>query len=396
MRDRWDDSLQEKLSSLRMDDETPSWVEFSSSMGILSPDSSTGRTRPLFRIYTYRWRVAAALLLLLAGGGFYHLFRLEPAQEKRVTLPSIPISAYPVVAPVQPVIAEESVPFTLSSSRPVATFSLSGLSEAVAIPLSDPPLQNPVESKAVSVNHPPSRQALREGWSGGEASDYSGVDDRRSDSQWSAALYAYGQGSWGQGGTENSMMRTGQFMSEQSSAIQLSAPRTGAMHHSPPLVLGLKLRRSWNDKWGWETGVQFSRYRSTGSLEGEMADYTYRQTVDYVGLPLGLSYRLFYRKSWSLTPVAGLMAETALSARGVLRVTSDGGITPSESYRLDAKGILLSAYAGTELSARIAGNWWLTVEPGISQRIGAEPQPLSYRGEHALFFRVGFGIRCDF
>lgn len=399
MRDLWENRLREKLSSLRMDEETPSWDDFSLAMGRFPKAPSGGKTGWLLLHTAHRWRAAAAaLLLLLAGAGFYHLFRIEPARESVHLLPKDAISNHQMIATTPPAMAVEKAAISLFHSPSSA--SLSGLSEADSTSFSHPSLPTLEGNSSVlsEITGTPSTVGLSSGEERAveEIVHLPGIDPKFSDGEWSVALYAYGQGSWGQRGLESSMERMGTFLSEQSADMQLSAPRLGALHHSPPLVLGMKLRQAWNTHWGWETGLQFSRYRSSGTLEGEMVHYAYRQTVDYVGLPLGLFYRLFRHQTWSLTPIAGLMAETALSAKGVLRITSDGGVTPSESYRLDANGILLSAYSGAELSARIAGNWWLTAEPGITLPISGASQPATYRTEHDLFFRVVFGIRCDF
>ena len=397
MRDSWDNTLKEKLSSLEFTRDTPSWEAFAgkldSKLSAVPPKRSSiffvGQPLLANRSLVF-WSVAAALLLLVSGVGLYHLLRMaRPDSDERAVVLSL----------MEPVGAE-----TTADVRVDARTSLSLLD---TVPHGSTLHHNSEDSSVRVGRTDPSGEPVRRSNASSRIvaagaghnevlSDDMWRVERQLGSDWSAGLYAYGNGGQNQRGVEGTMGKMGEFLWERSSTQQLLSDRTGSLRHDPPLVLGFKLRRRLTAHWGLETGLVFSRYHSSGRLEGLMATYDYRQTVDYLGIPVGLSYNLLPNRKWSISPVGGLITEMPLSARGTLRVLSDAGSVPSESYNLQEDGLLLSAYGGTEFSALLFPGWSLTIEPGFSWRVAGEEQPSTYRGEHRVHFRVGFGIRCDF
>lgn len=425
MRDSWDNTLKEKLSSLKLTRETPSWEAFAGKLGSKVSAAPPKRSSPFFGdqpLLSNRslvvWSVAAALLLLVSGVSLYHLLRMaRPDTLERAVASSL----------LEPVGADTPVDVTSNVLPDVASYARGNLfSDIPAAVETDSPkfahtsrslldtvphgstLYRKSEDSSILVSRPnlsgePVRRpnaSSRIAAAGGGLNETLAHDEWRGERQpgsdWSVGLYAYGNGGQNQRGVEGTMGKMGEFLWERNSAQQLLDDRTRQLRHDPPLVLGLKLRRRLTARWGLETALVFSRYRSSGLLEGLMATYDYRQTVDYLGIPVGLSYNLLPNRKWSVSPVGGLMAEMPLSARGTLRVISDAGSAPSESYNLHANSLLLSAYGGTEFSALLFPGWSLTIEPGFSWRFAGEEQPSTFRGEHRVHFRVGFGVRYDF
>lgn len=95
-------------------------------------------------------------------------------------------------------------------------------------------------------------------------------------------------------------------------------------HHRNPISIGIALSRKVNEKLSVETGLQYDRLNSrfiTGSLQNNIEE---EQRIDYLGVPLGMTYRLFKHKPFTLYGMAGIMLHIPLHGSSASDYMVDG------------------------------------------------------------------------
>ncbi len=95
-------------------------------------------------------------------------------------------------------------------------------------------------------------------------------------------------------------------------------------HHRNPISIGIALSRKVNEKLSVETGLQYDRLNSrfvTGSLQNNIEE---EQRIDYLGVPLGVTYRLFNHKPFTLYGMAGIVLHIPLHGSSASDYMVDG------------------------------------------------------------------------
>lgn len=117
-----------------------------------------------------------------------------------------------------------------------------------------------------------------------------------------------------------------------------------------------------NDRLSLVTGFSFSQLRSeinvwTNAAPNSLTYKTY-QRLDYIGLPLGLSYDLWKGRNMRFYISTGGMAEKMI--HGTEKSTDNGN-----NVKLDIKDIQYSVYGVVGLEMHITQRLGLGLEPGI-------------------------------
>ena len=144
-------------------------------------------------------------------------------------------------------------------------------------------------------------------------------------------------------------------------------------HHRQPVRFGLLLRYRLTDRWSVESGLTYTRLSSDiTTIINDVTTVT-EQRLNYLGLPLNISYELWKSRYFGLYVSGGGMIEKCLDA---------------SSWQFSLNGA-----AGAEY--RLTDFFSLYAEPGIGYYFkDGSSTPTIYK-DHPLNFNLSFGIRFN-
>ena len=145
------------------------------------------------------------------------------------------------------------------------------------------------------------------------------------------------------------------------------------VHHRQPIRFGLSLRYRLDDRWSIESGLTYTRLSS--DITTIILDETTvtEQRLNYIGLPLNISYELWRSRSFGLYVSGGSTIEKRLD---------------DSSWQFSLNGA-----AGAEY--RLTDFFSLYAEPGIGYYFNdGSSTPTIYK-DHPLNFNLSFGLRFN-
>ena len=145
------------------------------------------------------------------------------------------------------------------------------------------------------------------------------------------------------------------------------------VHHRQPVRFGLSLRYRLDSRWSIETGLTYTRLSSDITTIVDDVATTTEQRLNYLGLPLNISYELWRSRYFGLYVSGGGMIEKCLDA---------------SSWQFSLNGA-----AGAEY--RLTDFFSLYAEPGIGYYFkDGSSTPTIYK-DHPLNFNLSFGLRLN-
>lgn len=152
-----------------------------------------------------------------------------------------------------------------------------------------------------------------------------------------------------------------------------------AKHHIP-LRLGLSLQYQLNDRLALLSGISYTYLKSEFSVP-QHSNLDYDQELNYVGIPVGLSYKLLASEHFNIYVAGGTLIEKCVSANS----SSDENIK-SRPWQWS-----ISASAGAEYN--FTRQFGLYLEPSLGYYFNDGTSLQHYYKEHPLAPSVQFGLR---
>lgn len=84
-------------------------------------------------------------------------------------------------------------------------------------------------------------------------------------------------------------------------------------HHYMPFIVSLSLHKSIGKNWSIGTGLRYTRHKTDITTIGEYETTKESQTVEYVGIPLSVSYNLWRTGNLSIYSSTGIIADMPVS-----------------------------------------------------------------------------------
>lgn len=163
-------------------------------------------------------------------------------------------------------------------------------------------------------------------------------------------------------------------------------------YHDKPITFGLSMTKTINRNWNMETGLQYSLLKSEFILGEDDYYIQKRQKVQYLGIPLRLSYKWFGANRWTAYTSAGIILNIPLSGKTDERYVT-GTVTPySDSWHFTPP-FQWTVGTGVGLQYNFAKNWGVYLEPTFSWHIPNGSTTHTIWTEHPFAITVPFGIR---
>jgi hypothetical protein len=144
-------------------------------------------------------------------------------------------------------------------------------------------------------------------------------------------------------------------------------------HHRQPVRFGLSLRYRLNDRWSVESGLSYTSLSSDITITVDDKTTVTKQRLNYIGLPLNISYDLWKSRRFGLY----------VSAGGVIEKSLD-----TSPWQFSLNGSAGAEYKLTDFFS-------LYAEPGLGYYFkDGSITPTIYQ-DHPFNFNLSFGLRFN-
>lgn len=163
-------------------------------------------------------------------------------------------------------------------------------------------------------------------------------------------------------------------------------------HHSLPLTYSLSLRYQANKRIGLESGLQYTRLNSlfqTGEGANRIDE---KQRIDYLGVPLKVSYRIWSGKHVGIYTSAGVTLEIPVQSTVTTDYILNNQPQLRESVHLDVP-LQWSTGVGIGVQYNITPSISIFAEPGVQYYIPDGSGFETYRTQHPFTITIPAGLR---
>ena len=163
-------------------------------------------------------------------------------------------------------------------------------------------------------------------------------------------------------------------------------------HHRMPVTWSLALRHQPTRRFGWETGLSYSRLASDFEMGENENVISEQQTVHYVGIPVKGTYNVYDNRRWSLYGSLGMAVD--IPVRAVLKTDYyvQGLFEATDRTTIHAPW-QFSTTLGLGLQYHLTPTIGLFAEPSLLYYIPTKSHIETYRTEHPFSFSLPLGIR---
>ena len=368
MNEQWIQQLRQKMDGYQRPAPEVSWDEIDKVLSHHKAD----RTRRLW----LRSMAAAALLLLIAGVRYWS-FMDHPTESMLQTTASVEEPSRDVLdeQPVKPADTSPMLSEVKMKTRP--QHKIVAKTEAVedpTVPTTDSITIAPtateekeqprtVETKTKTVT--PVHQVIN-------PSDHSlrkNIDHRLT-----AKVYM--------SSTANSLQTTSNHLYGNGILANLGSSQSLSMkdhhieqhvNHHQPVRFGLSMRYRLNNRWSVESGLQYTHLSSDITTTVDGATMVTEQRLNYIGLPLNISYELWKNRNFDLYVSAGSTIEKRLDA---------------SPWQFSLNGAAGAEYKLTDVFS-------LYAEPGLGYYFDDGSSTPTIYQERPLNFNLSFGLRFN-
>ena len=175
-------------------------------------------------------------------------------------------------------------------------------------------------------------------------------------------------------------------------ATDSNDPLDEKAHHYRPKTFSLSLNKQLSPHWFLGTGLTYTRLKSDFESDFNGSSLQKIQKIDYVGIPLRLTYRIWDKGRFNAYTTGGVTFEMPVHSS----LDKKFFTTADSSYTL--KGNIKARYQwsinlGIGVQYKIFKPFSLYLEPNMFYYFGNGSGLETYRTEHPFMFSIPFGLR---
>ena len=163
-------------------------------------------------------------------------------------------------------------------------------------------------------------------------------------------------------------------------------------NHHRPITLGFSLNKQLSLHWTFGTGLTYTSLNSEFESEYHRATLKKTQRVDYLGIPLRLTYRFWNKGRFNAYTTGGVTFEVPIygSLAKKYTITTDSMYTSREDIKARSQW---SVNLGVGVQYRLFKPFSVYLEPNMFYYFGNASGVETYRTEHPFIITVPFGLR---
>ena len=384
MKENWKEQMKQKLEGHKMPPPAGLWEYISQEVGLESEAATENPTKSFVRWY---WAIAALVVALL---GFFALYQFDNNEPKVIanndskTVSSNPPEKKSEEAErtEEPLMADTPSLLALASNNTEAETSIE---EPADEPQNETIVetQQPVlEETMTETNQPkqtnlpdiiePSTTALQSEcsnrWTIGLAGSNGLLLANNSDTQPLNLDQGYYNGDFYSIGNSNSYKGS----NDKESKTDIVSK------HNIPLRLGISLQYRLNNRFALYSGISYTYLKSEISVP--LYNNSYDQKLSYLGIPLGISWQIWFTEHMSIYLSGGTMIDKCISAK-----VTEG--------KLDSHPWQWSVNASVGAEYKIIRQLGIYLEPSLGYYFDDGTSLEHYYKEHPLAPSIQFGLR---
>ena len=163
-------------------------------------------------------------------------------------------------------------------------------------------------------------------------------------------------------------------------------------HHSLPLTYSLSLRYQANKRIGLESGLQYTRLNSLFQTGEGINRIDEKQRIEYLGVPLKVSYRIWSGKHVGIYTSAGVTLEIPVKSTVSTEYILNNQPELRDSHHLDVP-LQWSTGIGIGVQYNITPTISIFAEPGVQYYIPDGSGFETYRTQHPFTITIPTGLR---
>ena len=164
-------------------------------------------------------------------------------------------------------------------------------------------------------------------------------------------------------------------------------------HHRFPLRLGVKIAYQIHPRWSIESGLRYTQL-SSEAINGNGQWMTERNLrIDYIGVPLGISYQLWSKSHFSIYANGGIALDTYISGKENLKNYQNGKLNYTMKSHLQQKPLQFSVYASIGAQYQIGETIHIFAEPGMGYYFDDGTTIQHYFKKHPFAPTVNLGVK---
>ncbi|APW33029.1 RNA polymerase subunit sigma-70 [Prevotella intermedia ATCC 25611 = DSM 20706] len=163
-------------------------------------------------------------------------------------------------------------------------------------------------------------------------------------------------------------------------------------HHCRPRTFGLSINKQLSPKWTFGTGITYTRLKSEFESEYNKARLVKTQKIDYVGIPLRLTYQVWSKGRLNAYMTGGMAFEMPVhsSLEKKYIITADSSYTLKRDIKPRYQW---SVNLGVGVQYKLFKPFSLYLEPNMFYYFRNSSNLETYRTEHPFIITVPFGLR---
>ena len=166
--------------------------------------------------------------------------------------------------------------------------------------------------------------------------------------------------------------------------------------HRQPIKVGLSVNYHLTDRLSIGTGLCYS-YLSSDLFSGtDDYNYTTKQSLQYLGIPLNVSYTVFSSKHWNVYGTGGGMIEKCVKGNSSTDYVVNGKTKVTQHDDVTERRLQYSVNVAAGLQVMATENVGVYVEPGLSYHFNNHSNVTNIYKDTPLNFNFGIGVRYSF
>ncbi|NLZ94699.1 MAG: porin family protein [Bacteroidales bacterium] len=135
--------------------------------------------------------------------------------------------------------------------------------------------------------------------------------------------------------------------------------------HKQPVKAGLSIRYQLNDKFGIESGLTYTYLSSSLTSGTDKNLYKTEQSLQYLGIPLSVNYKIWGNRQLSFYASAGGLVEKCVAGKSHTDYIIDNKIEDTESTKIKESRLQLSVNSAIGLQYNVSSKLGVFAEPGV-------------------------------